>query len=355
MSTIAAVSGVLPDHRHEQGDITALFGDVVLGDSPERRPVLERFHANAGVKARHLALPLEEYSDLGGFGRSNDAFIEVGLDLAERAVRTALVRVGLRPADVDLVMTVTVTGLAAPSLEARLAPRVGFRQDVKRVPIFGLGCVAGAAGISRVHDHLVGHPDDVAVLLSVELCSLTLQADDTATPNLVASGLFGDGAAAVVLVGERRAEQLGLSGPRVVDTRSRLYPGTERVMGWDVGGGGLKIVLAASVAEVIETHLGDDVRGFLGAHGLKVDDIAAWVSHPGGPKVLEAVQAALGLPDGALDVTWQCLAEHGNLSSASVLHVLERTLAERRPPAGQPGVLMAMGPGFAAELVLLEW
>src|ERR687886_723931 len=177
------------------------------------RAVLRRFHQAAGVRTRHLALPLDRYADLGGFGASNDVFIDEGVRLGERAVAEALNAAGLAPADVDMIMTTSVTGIAAPSIDARLVGRLGLRPDVKRVPIFGLGCVAGAAGIARVHDYLAGHPDDVAVLLSVELCSLTFQADDASTANLVASGLFGDGAAAVVMVGERRAPPLGRDGP----------------------------------------------------------------------------------------------------------------------------------------------
>ncbi len=354
MTRIASVVGVLPPHRHTQQDITAALADVLLSD-PTRRPVLERLHAATGVASRHLALPLPRYAEALDFGASNDAFIAVGLDLAERALRSALDAAGLSAADVDVVMTVSVTGVAAPSLDARLIGRVGLRSDVKRLPVFGLGCVAGAAGIARLHDHLVGHPDDIAVLLSVELCSLTLQRHDDSTANLVGSGLFGDGAAAVVLMGERRARALGLAErPRVVATRSRFYPDTERVMGWDVGSTGFRIVLDANVPDVVEAHVGDDVRGFLEDHDLKTADVAGWVAHPGGPKVLAALQRALDLDDGALAVTRTALTEHGNLSSASVLHVLERTMAGR-PPSGEPGVLLAMGPGFCAELVLLEW
>jgi alkylresorcinol/alkylpyrone synthase len=255
-----------------------------------------------------------------------------------------------------MIMCTSVTGVAAPSLDARLANRIGLRPDVKRVPVFGLGCVAGAAGIARLHDYLRGWPGHVAVLLSVELCSLTLQRDDTSTANLVAGALFGDGAAAVVAYGdEREPLPADAAGPTVVGTRSHLYPGSERVMGWDVRDTGFRVVLDAGVPDVVRTYLGDDVHGFLADHGLTADDITAWVCHPGGPKVLEAVAETLALPDGALDLTWRSLATNGNLSSSSVLHVLRDTLALRPPPPGTPGMLLAMGPGFCSELVLLRW
>ncbi|MDP9394413.1 MAG: type III polyketide synthase [Actinomycetota bacterium] len=355
MTRIAAVAGALPPNRYAQAEITRTFADVVL-TSPARRALLERTHAATGVRARHLALPLERYGELAGFREANDAFVETGTDLAEVALTQALKQAGLAPEDVDLVMAVSVTGIAAPSIDARLVARVGLRHDVKRVPVFGLGCVAGAAGIARVHDYLLGHPDDVAVLVSVELCSLTLQRDDDSMPNIVGSGLFGDGAAAVVLVGAERARSLRLGpGPRVKASRSRFYPDTERVMGWDIGGSGFRIVLAASVADVVDAHLGQDVRGFLADHGLTTGEVARWVAHPGGPKVLEAMARTLALPRDALGVTWAALADHGNLSSASVLHVLQRTLDGPVPQPGSAGVLLAMGPGFCAELVLLEW
>jgi len=171
---------------------------------------------------------------------------------------------------------------------------------------------------------------------------------------LVGSALFGDGAAAVVAVGDRRAEQIGAAGPVVLDSRSHLYPDSLHTMGWDVGATGFRLVLSPDVPAVIERYLADDVTSFLASHGLTVGEVGAWVSHPGGPKVIEAITATLGLTDDALELTWRSLAEVGNLSSASVLHVLRDTMA-KRPPAGSPGVLMAMGPGFCSELVLLRW
>lgn len=332
------------------------------------RRVLDRLHRSAKVGSRHMTLPLERYEELDGFGASNDVFIAAATALGAQAVQGALRTAGLTAADVDLLIFTSVTGIATPSIDARLVGRLGLRPDVKRLPLFGLGCAGGAAGLARMHDYLLGRPDDVAVLLSVELCSLTFQRNDASMANLVATGLFGDGAAAVVAYGAGRPERAECSersersersdetvGPTIVDTRSHLYPDTGRVMGWDIKNTGFQVVLDPQVPDVVRRYLADDVEGFLGDHGIKPKDVTAWVCHPGGPKVLQAVTEALDLPDDALDVTWRHLADVGNLSSSSVLHVLRDTLAQRRPPPGTPGVLLAMGPGFACELVLLRW
>ncbi|MFH0172375.1 type III polyketide synthase [Streptomyces cacaoi] len=352
MTRIAAVHGALAPHRRTQSEITEMVARTCLPEGADRR-VLDRLHRSAKVRSRHMTLPLERYGELDGFGASNDVFIAAATDLGARAVRDALHTARLSAADVDLLIFTSVTGIATPSIDARLAGRLGMRPDVKRLPLFGLGCAGGAAGLARMHDYLLGRPDHVAVLLSVELCSLTFQRDDASVANLVATGLFGDGAAAVVACGADRPVDTG--GPVIVDTRSRLYPDTGRVMGWDIKDSGFQVVLDPQVPDVVRRYLADDVEGFLGDHGLKPKDVTAWVCHPGGPKVLQAVTETLDLPDDALDVTWRHLADVGNLSSSSVLHVLRDTLAERRPPPGTPGVLLAMGPGFACELVLLRW
>ena len=312
------------------------------------------------VKGRHLALPLGEYPALDTFEKSNAAYVRAGTDLGEVAIREALARAGLAPADVDHLFFVTVTGVATPSLDARLMNRLGLKGSVKRTPIFGLGCMAGAAGLARASDVLRAFPEEVAVLLSVELCSLTLQRDDASVTNLIASGLFGDGAAAVVLEGGGRSASTPAGAraparPRVVATRSVFYPDTERVMGWDVVSTGFRVVLSAKVPEVVSANIGRDVDGFLADQGLARRDVKHWIAHTGGPRVLEAFTAALGLPEAALARSWRSLREIGNLSSASVLFVLGDTLdaAEARP--GELGLLAAMGPGFASELVLLRW
>jgi alkylresorcinol/alkylpyrone synthase len=349
MSRIAAVAPVVPEYSYTQAEITAELAPLI-STVPARRAVLERMHAASGIATRHTALPLERYRDLGTFRQSNDVFIEVATDLAERALTTALADAGLEPPDVDFVMFTSVTGVAAPSVDALLMARLGLRPDVKRLPSFGLGCVGGAAGIARVNDYLMGHPTEVGVLLSVELCSLTLQRDDETMANFVATGLFGDGAAAVVMVGADRAEP----GVRVVDSRSSFFPETREVIGWNIGGSGFEIVLTAGVADVIERHFPAEVAAFLADHSLAIGDVAAWVAHPGGPRVLDAFATALDLPATEFARSWASLDRVGNLSSSAVLHVLADTIAAGQP-GGAPGLLFALGPGVSAEFVLLEW
>lgn len=355
MARIASVAPVLPDHVSSQSDIAAELGSLVTPD-PSLRAVLERFHAASGISRRHTVLPLEAYRDLGDFGAANDIWISEGTRLAAVALERALADAGLSGADVDYLFFTSVTGIAAPSIDALLVPIVGLRTDVKRVPSFGLGCVAGAAGIARVADYLEGHPDEVGVLISVELCSLTLQRDDASVGNLVASGLFGDGVAAVVLVGDRRAEALAASGhppgPAIVGSRAALYPDSQGAIGWDIGLTGFKIVLTADIPDAIEANIASGVDGLLAEHGLTRDDIDVWVAHPGGPKVIDAFARGLGLSDAALAASRASLDRVGNLSSASVLHLLAE---EFEQPPGTRAVLFALGPGVTSEYVLLEW
>ncbi len=350
---IQAVGSAFPPHYYSQEELLAEFRRLWAGKlfNPER---LEQLHENVLVGGRHLALPIDGYHQLASFGDANDAWIRVGLEVGAAATEDALRRAGLRPDEVDALFFVSVTGIATPSLDARLINRLGLPTDLARTPIFGLGCVAGAAGVARASDYVRAYPDRVAVLLSVELCSLTLQREDFSVANLISSGLFGDGAAAVVVAGSdcRPAES---PGPEIVATRSSFYRDTERVMGWEISERGFEVVLSAEVPEMVRRHLRADVDAFLAEHSLERADIGSWVAHPGGPKVLEAMEEALEVEREALAVTWKSLREVGNLSSTSVLLVLEETMRSGRPEPGTWGLLLAMGPGFCSELVLLRW
>jgi alkylresorcinol/alkylpyrone synthase len=236
-------------------------------------------------------------------------------------------------------------------MDARLINRMKLSPNIKRVPIFGLGCVAGAAGIARAADYVRAWPDQFAVLLSVELCSLTLQRDDFSVANLISTGLFGDGAAAVIVAGD----ECELPGPEIVDSQSVFYPDTLDVMGWDISEKGFKVVLSPEVPDVIARNVGRDADALLARHGLTRSDIGCWILHTGGPKILRATQQALGIDQNALAASWYCLRRMGNLSSASVLMVLEETISRRQPAPGTWSILGAMGPGFCSELVLLRW
>ena len=341
--SVASVAVEFPPHRHSQDEVITALADFA---GPEFR----RFAATSGVETRQLALPLSRYRQISGFTEANEAYLDIALELGERSLKSAMEIAEIEPSEIDVVFSTTVTGLAVPSLEGRLVSRLGLRPDVKRVPMFGLGCVAGAAGTARVHDYLRAFPNQVAALLAVELCSLTVQREDRSIANLVASSLFGDGAAALIATGADRPA----AGPKLLATRSRTYPDTEEVLGWNIGTDGFRIVLSVEIATIVEKYLGEDVHDFLADYGLTTADVSRWVLHAAGPKVIDAVEDVLDLPADAFDLTRKSLRDNGNLSSVSVLDILQDTMTDP-PPPGSFGLMIAMGPGFSAELVLLSW
>ncbi len=347
---LAAVGTAVPPHYYDQPQLLAAL-TAHWNLPPHQQARLENLHRNVLVGGRHLAIPITDYPDLTTWGKANDAWIRVAQDVGELAIRRALEGAGLAVGDIGAIFFVSVTGIATPSIDARLSNRMSFPPTVKRNPIFGLGCVAGAAGVARAADYVKAFPDEVAVLLAVELCSLTLQREDLSLPNLIASGLFGDGAAAAIITGDR----VEAPGPRILATRSVFYPDTEGAMGWDISERGFKIVLDPSVPDLARNQLPKDVDAFLAENGLARADVRTWVCHPGGPKVLDAVAAGLGLEREQLELSWRSLGEVGNLSSASVLFVMADTMRERPGKPGEKGLLLAMGPGFCSELVLFEW
>jgi alkylresorcinol/alkylpyrone synthase len=348
---IISAATALPRHYYPQKVLVDAFRQH-WGRRLDRFSVLEKLHSATKVDGRYLTLPLEAYPDLKRWGDANNVWIQAALDLGEQAISQAATEANVSLQSLAALFFVSITGVASPSVDARLVNRMHLNPHLKRIPIFGLGCVAGAAGLARAADYVKAYPDQVAVLLSVELCSLTLQQDDLSMANLISSGLFGDGAAAVLVAGSNRDDT---DGPEIVATQSVFYPDTEYVMGWDVSEKGFQIVLSRDVPAVVQQNLRQNVADFLAGHGLSRHDIGSWVIHTGGPAVLEATASALELSGNELDASWHCLGKTGNLSSASVLFVLEEVLKNRRPEKGTWGLLAAMGPGFCAELLLLKW
>jgi alkylresorcinol/alkylpyrone synthase len=356
---IASVGTAYPPHRYSQAAISDAL-TVRWQDRMEEPRLINRLFVNCGVDFRNLVFPLDVYENLSGFGPTNDAWIVAAVELGQQAVTNALARVNLGPEDISAIFFASVTGIASPTIDARLINLMPFPTNVKRTPIFGLGCVAGAAGISRASDYVRAFPDQYALLLSVELCSLTWQDNDQSIANLISCGLFGDGAAAVIVAGANTPLAKStcttcLHGPRILDTRSTFYRHTQHIMGWDIGDMGFKIVLSPDVPKVVNEHLKGNVETFLTDNGLTMDDISSYIFHSGGPKVLEAMEQTLNLPENALEASWRSLREVGNLSAASVLAVLEDVLVNSPGEPGTYSILAAMGPAFCSELVLLQW
>lgn len=348
---IISTATAFPEHYYRQGDITLALGDY-WDSQLANRGVLERFHRKAGVSGRHLVLPLSEFPKVKDWGAANDVFIQQAVMLGEKAVEEALDRQNISADKIGAIIFVSITGVSNPSIDARLMNRIPFSPHIKRIPIFGLGCVGGAAGIARAADYLRSYPDQMVLVLSVELCSLTWQRADLSSAHVVSSALFGDGAAAVILSGANHNDR---KGPRVVANESVFYRNTEHVMGWNVSGEGFRVVLSPDVPKVISENLRRDVDSFLDKHGLTRDQIGSWIMHTGGPKVLDAIDAALELPPHALSHSRECLDQIGNISSASVLAVLDKIMRESPPASGTWSLLSAMGPGFCTELILLQW
>jgi alkylresorcinol/alkylpyrone synthase len=352
---IASVGSAFPPHQYTQTQISEALLARWEGKLAEPR-LLTRLHANCGVNTRYTVLPLESYPALVGFKATNDEWITAAVELSRTAIDRALTPLGLTPADISAIFFATVTGIASPTIDARVINHMPFPVHVKRTPIFGLGCVAGAAGIARASDYLRAFPSQFALLLSVELCSLTWQDDDQSIANLISTGLFGDGCAAVVLAGDDAAiPHQPTPRPTILATQSTFYRHTEHIMGWDIRDTGFRIVLSPDVPKVVLDNLRGDVDRFLAEQHLQLSDISSWIFHSGGPKVLEATAKALDLEKDALALSWKSLAEVGNLSATSVLCVLEDTLKHHPGKPGAYSILAAMGPAFCLELVLLKW
>lgn len=339
---VASIATAVPPYRASQAEVRDKARGVFGGGS-DLFQRLELVYDNAGVETRYFSRPLDWFLEPRGWTDSNDAYLEVAEELLAKAVGEALEKAGLEAGAIDTIVTVSSTGVATPSLEARLLNRLGFRSDVKRLPIFGLGCGGGVLGLARAAQMGAGAAETV-LLLVVELCSLTFRLDDLAKSNLVATALFGDGAAAVILTP-------GGAGPAVTAWGEHTWPDTLDVMGWRVEDAGLGVIFQRSIPEIVRTRFLAAAEGFLSRNDLALSDIQHFVCHPGGAKVIDALEEALSCPPSSLAATREALRGYGNMSAASVLFALEIALKER--PDGRM-LLTALGPGFSAGFCLLE-
>lgn len=350
---VAATSTALPRHHYSQQKLAQAAHHLFPAFADDSKTV-ERLFQKLQVKDRYFAMPIEAYSQLAGLAARNEAWLATSLELGERAVRAVLERAEIEAGEVDMMMTTSVTGVAVPSLDARLMNRLPFPRSMKRVPMFGLGCVAGVSGLARASEYLRAYPCQTAVFLSVELCSLTMQPKDASPASIIATGMFGDGAAAVLLAGPKHPLSQGTS-PRIVDSRSRFFPDSERALAWDVVDTGFRAVMSSKVQDLTRAGIAELVDGLLSAHGLTRNNIESWIAHPGGPQMFDTICEALELDPSVMALARKGLAEVGNLSSASVLFALDELRATVAHKKGSFGVMVATGPGLCAEAVLLGW
>jgi alkylresorcinol/alkylpyrone synthase len=317
------------------------------GEDPQ---LIEQIFQNSAIERRGLAMPQAFYLEERGLTARNHAYGEVARELGVRAARRALDEAGVAPDAVDLIVDTSCTGIMIPALDAALVNALGMRKDVRRMPLTEIGCAAGAVAVSRAHDHLRAYPEATVLVVSVELPSLTLQLGDGSRANLVSAALFGDGAAAAVLSKARPAR----ASMEVLATRSILFPDTLDLMGFDLRSEGFHIVLSQRIPALVKRELRPELEAFLAAEGHRLEDLGFHVLHPGGARVLDNMQEVLGLDPAQVDPSRDVLRRHGNLSSASVLFVAREVLDRGGVKDGALGVLCAMGPGFALEMVLLR-
>lgn len=342
---LRAIASAVPDHRATQEEVAArtrrVFG-LKMPAYERLAPVFE----NAGIATRHAVRPSDWYEQQHDWSDRTSVYLEAATALFIAAASRALGRAGIAGRDVDTIVTVSSTGIATPSLEARAAAALGFRPDVSRVPVFGLGCAGGVTGLSIAARLAEARPGSTVLVVAVELCSLAIRLDELTKANIVALALFADGAAAAVL----QADATGPTIARIGGTAEHSWPATLDIMGWRVDDRGFGVIFDRSIPPFAEEHLGGAVDGMLGRLGLGRRDIDRFICHPGGAKVVEAIETALALPAGALDHERSVLRDFGNMSAPTALFVLERAISAGLP---KRSALMALGPGFTASLLTL--
>jgi alkylresorcinol/alkylpyrone synthase len=346
MSTAALVSLAtsVPPHVFLQKDVLAAAWDIFGSRFPEYERFASIF-ANTGIVKRHGVKPFDWYLEPRGWPERSKAFFEGAEALYVEVAEKALAQANLTAADIDTVVTICSTGIATPSLDARVSRRMGFRSDVSRVPVFGLGCAGGVSGLSIASKLAQARPGTNVLLVALELSSLAVRLDELTKANIIAVSLFGDGAAAIVL----RAGDGGAT--RIEHTGEHLWPNTLDVMGWNIDPTGFGVILRRTVPEFVTTELKPALLKILTSMQLSLSDIDRFVCHPGGAKVINAIEAALSLDQGTLEHERQVIAEYGNMSAPTVLFILQRAMAKGLPARS---LVTALGPGFTASCVTLR-
>jgi len=346
--SIAATATALPPHTITRDDVKYYMGRVF--DIPERRlEAMMDIVDNAQVHKRHAIFPIEYTVEPRALYQTNQEYMEHAIKLGQEAAEKCLQRAGVSPDEVDLIITVSCTGFMIPSLDAHLINLMGFRSNVRRMPFTELGCAAGAMALGRAADFLKAEPGGNVLIIAVELPSLTFQRKDISQANLISSILFGDGAAAVLVSGN------GAPGPKILVSETYTFPDSLGAMGFDLRDSGFHILLAKDVPEMIGAKIRGLVDGFLERNGKKQEDIKGWILHPGGARLLGNVEIALGLTKCQTQPSWDVLANVGNLSSATILFILQEWLEKRPLKPGEHALAAAFGPGFSAEFLLLQW
>ena len=346
--TVAATATALPAHRIGREEVKRYLQRVFSLDEMRLQAMLAVVD-HSQVSQRFCIHPIDEVIRPRPLDETSRDYAEHAVALGRRVAGDCLERAGVAAADVDLLITVSCTGVMIPSLDAHLANLLGFRPDVRRLPITELGCAAGAAALARAADFVRAWPEATVLVVAVEIPSLTFQRHDRSQANLISSILFGDGAAAALVTG--RAAR----GPRILQSESHLFPDSLGAMGFDLGSDGFHIVLSRDVPELIRAEVRGLLDRFLARAGVGREQLGAFILHPGGQKLLAYMEQELALTPADTACSWHVLREYGNQSSASVLFVLHERLARESPPPGSHGLLAAFGPGFSAELLLLGW
>jgi alkylresorcinol/alkylpyrone synthase len=341
--SLLSLATAVPPHVVEQAEAKAAarraFGRKALFDR------LSGVFDNAGIAKRHTVAPLDWYERPHGWAERNAVYLAASEKLFEQAATKAIADAGLRPADIDGVVTVSTTGIATPSLEARVGPRIGLRDDVRRVPVFGLGCAGGVNGLSLAARLASANPGSNWLFVTVETCSISIRLDSDDAAAVVATALFGDGAAAAVVTSGKH------SLARIAGSAEKLWPDTLRIMGWDVEDPGLAVVFDRAIPPFIESELAAAVEGMCAELGIAREEIDRFCCHPGGVKVIDAIETALHLNQGELNLEREVLRDYGNMSAPTVLFVLERLLDRGLP---EKVMMTAFGPGFTCAGLLLQ-